>query len=508
MSLFSAEERGFAEAVGRIVGCNPFLPERMEAERDALGPEFDGAETVWSVPADLSRERPNLVKIQERNEALVARLRGRLADGAAASPEESALYEDAALYLLYERFRVHLTDSLLAPAKTLRPRMADYERFARDAEHFLKIPKVRLPHNDEPAHLFAFFHQIRRAFHHSFIHIVGTSMSAARLRAAIWQSVFTHDLRRYRRSLYQRMGDLTTLITGPSGTGKELVARSIGLSRYIPFDAKSQTFVEDVNGSFHALNLSALSPTLIESELFGHRRGAFTGAVADRVGWLQACPALGTVFLDEIGELDPHIQVKLLRVLQTRTFQRLGDTETRKFHGKVIAATNRDLAAEIRAGRFRTDFYYRICSDLIVTPPLADQLRECPDDLHRLLVFIARRVVGEEEAVTLADEVAIWIEKNLGRDYAWPGNFRELEQCLRNVLIRRQYRPPAIGAGSARGELAEAVRAGTLSVDELLRRYCSLVYADSGSYEEASRRLGVDRRTVKSKVDLEWLARM
>jgi transcriptional regulator with PAS, ATPase and Fis domain len=111
-------------------------------------------------------------------------------------------------------------------------------------------------------------------------------------------------MRRYRRLLFDRMTDISTLVMGASGTGKELVARAIGLSRYIPFDATRGGFVEDFEGSFIALNLSAMSPTLIESELFGHRRGAFTGAVADRVGFLEACPPLGTVFLDEIGELD------------------------------------------------------------------------------------------------------------------------------------------------------------------------------------------------------------
>src|SRR4030095_10303350 len=123
--------------------------------------------------------------------------------------------------------------------------------------------------------------------------------------------------------------------------------------------------VEVYAGPFYALNPSALSPTLIESELFGHRRGAFTGAVQDRAGWLEVCPATGTVFLDEIGELDPAIQVKLLRVLQSRTFQRLGDTRDRPFLRKLIAATNRDLGREMAAGEFRKDFYYRLCSDFV-----------------------------------------------------------------------------------------------------------------------------------------------
>ncbi|MEE9179870.1 MAG: sigma 54-interacting transcriptional regulator, partial [Vicinamibacteria bacterium] len=347
--------------------------------------------------------------------------------------------------------------------------------------------------------------QIRRAFHHTFNHIVGASHPAARLRAAVWQSIFTHDFRRYRRALFSRMGDVTTLVTGPSGTGKELVARAIGLSRYLPFDPSSGGFASDTADAFLPLNLSALSPTLIESELFGHRKGAFTGALQDRSGWLEVCPPLGTVFLDEIGELDGSIQVKLLRVLQTREFQRLGETTSRKFHGKIIAATNRDLAQDMKAGRFREDLYYRLCSDLIVTPSLREQLADSPEELTNLVLFIAQRIAGPEEAEALAGEVELWIEGHLGRDYPWPGNVRELEQCVRNILIRNEYRAPRTPATDPRHGLVEALSAGELTADELLTRYCTLVYAQTGNYQETARRLALDRRTVKSKIDLDLL---
>src|SRR5207245_2420943 len=223
-------------------------------------------------------------------------------------------------------------------------------------------------------------------------------------------------------------------------------------------------FVEEAASAFFPLNLAALSPTLIESELFGHRRGAFTGALEDRKGWFEACPPLGTVFLDEIGDVDAAIQVKLLRVLQTRTFQRLGDTAARRFEGKVIAATNRYLGAAIEAGRFREDFYYRLCSDLIVTPSLAAQLRDSPDELSRLVRAIARRVAGDAEAEGLADEAEQWIREHLGPDYPWPGNVRELEQCVRNVLIRGSYEPRRSrnGNGDARATFVDAVLTGTL----------------------------------------------
>ncbi len=361
---------------------------------------------------------------------------------------------------------------------------------------------------DQLGHIFAGFFQIRRAFRNIFHFIIGGSRPAVQLRATVWESIFTHDMRRYRRTLYDRMADYTTLITGPSGTGKELVAQAVGLSRYVPFDPATLKFRADFAGSFYPLNLSALSPTLIESELFGHKRGAFTGAVGDRSGWLEVCPASGTVFLDEIGELDPAIQVKLLRVLQSRSFSRLGETESRAFAGKIIAATNRNLAELMHTRHFREDLYYRLCSDLIEVPTLGERLTDDPAELDTLVLHVARRLVGDE-AESLAAEARAWIDEQLGPNYAWPGNVRELEQCVRNVLVRKRYAPPrrplepAAGAG---GELAAAVAAGSLTADELLRRYITLVYSQTGSFDATARRLGIDWRTVKAKVDPEWLA--
>src|SRR5439155_12224371 len=267
----------------------------------------------------------SLKSLIDHAESLAQACRARLGEGTCAADAELRLYEDVVLFLLYHRYFDAIL-GLIEPAGNQRARRVGdlYARFAADAERFLNLPGVGLLEREPASHLFACFFQIRRAFHHIASQIVGGSPAACRLRAAVWESVFTHDLARYRRALYQRMGDITTLISGPSGTGKELVARAVGLSRYIPFDAKSQTFSQDPAESFHALSLSALSPTLIESELFGHRRGSFTGAIDDRAGWLEVCRPLGTVFLDEIGEIDPAVQVKLVRVLQTRTCARLG----------------------------------------------------------------------------------------------------------------------------------------------------------------------------------------
>jgi transcriptional regulator with AAA-type ATPase domain len=502
MLFATAAEAEFAATVSRLAYCNPFVPERIEQERVALGSDFVDADLVWNVAQDWDGSRPNIHKLRERVEQTASDFRQRLVDRADATAKELGLYEDVAIYLLYYRVQDAFRKAIAGEmANTQQDLAGVYDEFVLACDHFLKVPGLKLGTKYEPDHLFALFFQVRRAFFHIFHNIVGRSMPAAWLRAEIWHSIFTHDLRRYRRVLYDRMGDLTTLITGPSGTGKELVARAIAMARYIPFDPKTKSFVSDYAQSFYPLNLSALSPTLIESELFGHRRGAFTGALEDRAGWLETCPPLGTVFLDEIGELDPTIQVKLLRVLQTRRFQRLGDTKTRQFRGKIIAATNRDLDREMSAGTFRKDFYYRLCSDLVSTPSLYDQLNDNPDELRSLIHFIARHVIDEQEADALADEVAAWVAKHLGRDYSWPGNFRELEQCVNNVLIRHECRPPRSAAISATEQLARDLAAGRLTADELLRRYCTLVYSQTRNYEETARRLNLDRRTVKAKVN-------
>ena len=506
MPIFRPEERHVVESLGRLADCNPFVPEFVDWERSVLGAGHEPDGTVWSLRASGAEESPAFARLGEIAEDVARRAREKLARSPAATPEERTSYARVAIFALYQRYADLLHDVHLEPDRGRR-RVTGYRRFRRDVEHYLDADRFRLTQAVDPAHLFACFFQVRRAFHLIYRHIVGASRPAARLRAAVWQSIFTHDVQRYWRSLYDRMHDVTTLITGPSGTGKELVARAIGLSRYVPFDTDREAFADRLDTAFHAVNLSAMSPTLIESELFGHRKGAFTGAVQDRVGWLESCPALGTVLLDEVGELDASIQIKLLRVLETRQFHRVGETTAREFQGKLIAATNRDLAAEMRAGRFREDLYYRLCSDLIVTPSLRDQLRDAPGELRNLVLFVSERVIGTDGAAQLAEEVLECVERDLGPDYAWPGNVRELEQCVRNVLVRKQYRPPAARESDS-DDLAAVLRDGTITARELLRRYCTNVYARTRSYQETARRLELDRRTVKQHIDPELLRRL
>ncbi len=501
MALLSDRERTFLRAVAGLSYCNPFLPERLKHESDALGPEFVESQPYWSLRAEEPEEpRANVWRIVDRLRVLLDELRPRIAKAKRLSAADLGLYEDAALYFLYHRFSKAFYRAVLEDGAAPEPvKHAFYGDFLREWTQYLQIAAGALPKNHEPRHTFACFFQIHRAFHNIFSSIIGSSTAAARLRAAVWESIFTHDMQRYARTLYARMGEFATLITGPSGTGKELVARAIALSAYRPFDEKRLTFNQDPAGPFHAINVASLSPALVESELFGHRRGAFTGALEDRRGWLETCTPLGSVFLDEIGDLDPGIQVKLLRAIETRSFIPVGDVRSRRFEGKLIVATNRNLPREIERGNFREDLYFRICSDQVVTPSLREQMRENPEVLRGALFFIAKRLAGTEaDAVTA--EVEQWIRTHLDPRYEWPGNYRELEQCVKNVLIRRDYRPAGARTQSGPDQLLADLREGRLTAEELLARYCAIVYRSTGSYEETARRLKIDRRTVKAKI--------
>ncbi len=482
--------------------CNPFLPERIAAERGALGALFVERAADWNTRPPTAQPSPNHDALTRRCGEVVDRVRAQWPKDGRMNRADIASYEAMVGYWLYQSYAARFDALILAALEGQGGDKVDfYPAFRAEAEARFGLPGIEeVTGSHDAPHLFASAFQIRRAFHNIFRSLVGGSMPMAKLRAAIWQSIFSHDLARYRRGLHARMADFSTLIIGPSGTGKELVARAIALSRYVPYDPKRGGFIGDFSAGFFPLNLAALSPTLIESELFGHKRGAFTGALADRAGWMEVCPPSGAVFLDEIGEVGTDIQVKLLRVLQSRTFQPLGSTESRRFAGKIIAATNRDLPAEIRAGRFREDFYYRLCSDQLVTPALREQLDASPAELETLLDHIAGRLLDAEEVPSFTRDTLAWIERNLGARYPWPGNFRELEQCVRNLVLRGEYRPAGPLARAGSDDWNVLIESGALTAEELMRRYTRIVFAQAGTIEETARRLDLDRRTVKARL--------
>jgi len=251
-------------------------------------------------------------------------------------------------------------------------------------------------------------------------------------------------MRYYRKRLFEQMHNNNNAHHRTDGAGKELAARRYCVRRVFEVlpgeDLGGASFRQVEDGLFHPLNLSALAENLLESEVFGHEKDAFTGATKEKDGWLEKCKDRGTLFLDEIGELRQTVQVKLLRVLEHRVFYRLGDNKKeRSFQGKIIAATNRELEGK-DMGCFREDFYHRLCSERIITPSLQMQLSESPEEIHELLPFIVKRITGDEDVDCVVAKVEDWLNKHVDRDYTWPGNFRELEQRVRSVIIEIRAR--------------------------------------------------------------------
>jgi DNA-binding NtrC family response regulator len=278
----------------------------------------------------------------------------------------------------------------------------------------------------------------------------------------------------------------TVLITGESGTGKELVARA--LHRNSP----------RASGAFVAVNCGAITETLLESELFGHVKGSFTGATGDKRGLFEEANQ-GTIFLDEIGETSLALQVKLLRVLQESEIRRVGSARSVRVDARVLAATNRDLEREVTEGRFREDLFYRLSVVTLRVPPL----RERADDLALLAAHALRQArEAGARAATISEEALATLSQ-----YGWPGNVRELENTIahaalyaRGKVITPEDLPVKVRNHARAGEpenKTQSMFKDLPSLDELERRYLiHVLQAVGGSRTRAAEVLKIDRRTL------------
>ncbi len=352
----------------------------------------------------------------------------------------------------------------------------------------------------EACRYFELFFQMRRAFYFIQTSLVGRCPCMVKLRESLWNTVFTHSIHLYDEHLWNRMEDFSTMILGPTGAGKGTAAAAIGRSGYIPFDVKKNAFVENFTTAFISINLSQYSETLIESELFGHKKGAFTGAVENYTGVFERCSPFGSILLDEIGEVSGPIQIKLLQVLQERRFLPVGGRENRRFSGRVIAATNRSMADIRERQVWRDDFFYRICSDLILVPSLAQRIAEDASELKVLLDHTVRRILGRSSA-ELSQQLHEKVVDQLGTDYPWPGNVRELEQCVRRLMLSGRYAPfQPRGKPELEDLLKQGIASGDMDAQTLIAGYCYLLYERHGTYEAVSQRVELDRRTAKKHI--------
>lgn len=354
--------------------------------------------------------------------------------------------------------------------------------------------------NESALRFFAIFYQLRRAFYFINSNLTGNSPSIRTLRMHLWNSIFTHNMRWYDNYLWNKMEDFSTLLLGETGTGKGAAAAAIGRSGFIPFNSKKGCFEESFTRNFVSINLSQYHEALIESELFGHKKGSFTGAVENHEGVFSRCTPHGSIFLDEIGDVSIPVQIKLLQILHERTFSPVGSHTKLRFNGRVIAATNKPVDELRQQGKFRDDFYYRLCSDVITVPTLRQRLQEDPKEMDVLLSRLIDRMVNNPD-----DELVIMVKKaladDLGRNYHWHGNVRELEQAVRRILITSHYRGDSkTTKPNIRERLAKGIDTGSLDADTVVRTYCYLLYQRHYTYEEVARRTGLDRRTVKKYI--------
>jgi len=475
----SAADREFLVALADVVFGNPF-----SAERAALIVRL----APGAKPGDLT----------EDPEALARLVAPRIAPwiDVAGPPVERSLIEPALLYICYHR-HVPQIDALIE-RQVSRGGAPLPVPFADEV--MADLVRSGFPEEGAGRYLALFF-QLRRAFY--FIHrsLAGECESMRRLRESLWNNVFTHDMRGYDAALWNRMEDFSTLLLGETGTGKGQAAAAIGRSGFIPYLPAERRFAENFTETFIAINLSQFPETLIESELFGHRKGAFTGAIDHHQGVFERCSAHGALFLDEIGEVTIPVQIKLLQVLQERTFTPVGGREKKRFSGRVIAATNRRLDSLRREGRFREDFFYRLCSDVIEMPTLRQRLAESSAELPALVSLLVSRITGLP-APDLVASILQSLEDSVPRGYPWPGNVRELEQAVRRILLIGRYAPEMAAAGGDEdAALVDKLRAGDLTAVELLARYSAMLYRRLGTYADVAKRTGLDPRTSRKYVE-------
>ena len=465
-------DREFFVSLANVTFGNPFSPERA-ALVAKLAP---GAK-----PGDLTEDREALARL------VAPRLEPWLSKKLSA--EERRLVEPALLYVGYHRCVPQLDAHIERQAKQGGAPLA----VAFGDEAIAELMRSGFS-EDAAARYFAFFFQLRRAFYFMYRSLAGECESMRRLRESLWNNVFTHDMRGFEAALWNRMEDFSTLVLGETGTGKGQVAGAIGRSGFIPYLPAERRFAANFTETFIAINLSQFPESLIESELFGHRKGAFTGAIDHHQGVLERCDAHGALFLDEIGEVSVPVQIKLLQVLQERTFAPVGGREKKRFSGRVIAATNQPLDRLRSEGRFREDFFYRLCSDVIRVPTLRERIAESSAELPQLVRILVQRIAGTSE---LADQVL----QRLPHNHFWPGNVRELEQAVRRILLTGRYVPESAATSSDEDALLiEKLRAGELTAAELLAGYSAMLHRRLGTYAEVAKRTGLDPRTTRKYV--------
>ena len=481
------KEWNFLETVARAAFANPFGETRGDLDIAISGaaPDSSADEILHAV---VTRIDAQLQSLRDRGVADLRNLDGHRRE----------VMRRVCLFHVFHRYLDHFDELIKTQLKE-----GDKQCRVPFARHVLGELTAFGIGDQDAVRVFAVFYQLRRAFYFIKNGLVGSSPSMKTLRRHLWDCVFTHDIRWFEAGLWDKMEEFSILLLGETGTGKGAAAAAIGRSGFIPFDVAKNGFTESFTRNFVSINLSQYSEGVLESELFGHKKGAFTGAVDNHEGLFSRCAPHGVIFLDEIGDVSVPVQIKLLQVLQERIFFPVGSHEARRFSGRIVAATNRSLDQMLESGKFRDDLYYRLCSDVITLPPLRVRLKEEPQELDNLLGVLLSRLAGEMPGRE-KHLVKRILKRDLGPDYAWPGNVRELEQAIKRIILAGRYQgvKREVPKQDAAALLAREIAEGSMNAEELLSAYCTSLYDSLGTYEEVARRTRLDRRTVKKYVEM------
>lgn len=472
----SGSDRDFFGRVAEAAFANPFSEARRAIDRDIAGlpSDADWEEAFFAVVAESAR-----------------RLDGLPTDIRKYDERDARVLSVGLLFVYFHEYMAKF-DSLIQQQEHSPDEYVSADFTESLFDQLVKCGFAR----QESARYVAIFFQMRRAFYFINRGLIGKSRCMQQLRERMWQNLFTCRTDWYEGFLWNCMEDFSTLLHGETGTGKGAVAAAIGRSGFIPYNARTHQFTVSFVKVFIPINLSQFSALLIESELFGHRKGAFTGAMDPHEGVFARCSEHGAIFLDEIGEVSLPVQIKLLKVLQERVFSPVGSHEGQRFSGRVIAATNQSIDALRASGAMRDDFYYRLCSDEITVPSLRQRIKEDPRELGDLVGHILGRLCSQN-ADGLKPSVLSALKKCVGKNYGWPGNVRELEQAVRRVLLTGTYDPQPVSAGG----LESKMQRGEWTAKELTAHYCRELYDQLGNFGEVARRLDLDWRTVKKHVN-------
>ncbi len=421
MKNLTTTETNFLEIIQKIAFSNPYGEECRDACLKFSNGKIPQPHELFDSAA---KQVDQLLGTLRKNNNL---------DLAAYGESDRWLLHHGVLFVCYNRYAGRFDELILEQFR--RGSQSVKVTFAADALGIM----TRAGMSGEIAQrYFAFFFQLRRARYFIDSTLTGRSPSIDRLRHDLWNTVFTHDFSLYERFLWESVKTISTIFVGEPGVGKATAARAVVCSGYVPFEDKTMTFAEPFIDFFRSVNLAQYSGVRLESELFGHQKGAYSEAVESYQGVLSRCSPYGVIYLDDIAKMPETVQARLASALQQRTFSPVGSHTLQTFSGRIMASSRRSPRDLLAAGDLCEDLYYRLCVNEIHVPALRQRFKEMPSEFELMIRHVIRQFTGQDSD-DLVHRVIDGMHDHVRPGYDWPGNISELEQVVKKILLIRNY---------------------------------------------------------------------